>query len=1360
MKKLPQALLCLLLCSCLYAYNPSAGGEMFYLLGNPELLSDGISVVGGALTDVTAANGAVNPSLTAEEERFTLDAGYTALIGLKGEGPRFGSAFHLGAVYPTKYGVVSAALQGLFSFANGLDLGGSGTVRVGFSKEIGKSLLLGMDLALTGGSSFSVFGGIGAVYKAGTLGFLPFMKDIRLGFSLTELGLPFRYNSVSSLDSSSGEASFPGFITPRFGFSGKFLDSSAIKGGISLDLAFPTFQNVLFSSGFQFLIEDLVRVRISWDFNLRECIAGKASYLPTVAISVKIPVNTGSNSFLSRRGWQQSDIIPSLGVRSLPGDVMAVSAGVTARLGIRDEEPPVIRLFDGISELPQYMSPNNDGVLDELEIPLSIEDSRYVSEWSLIIENDAGDVVRTSENKDKRYDTLSFGMFWSALTAVKQGVEVPETLLWNGFMDTGEMAPDGVYTYYVTAADDNGNRAVSEKNSIILDNTAPSLDVVPPAEEDMIFGSGNRPSITIKQTGSVEHLWEAAVYDASGKKVREWNWQNAAPSDIVWDGRNAFGYSVSPGVYSYGISSVDEAGNNSESVQISNIIFDAVPRSINMTISGNPFSPNGDGYRDTLEITPVMVNSGGLASWIITAEDSSGFVVRTWKGGSVPPGMFEFDGKDDYGVVLPDGVYTLKYTASFSNGQKSFISRNCTIKNKGASVNVIRDNSVFSPDGDGVLETVTITQSVEGLENLVWKGQIVDSSGIVVREYAWEGKPSKTVVWDGTSSSGTIKDGIYKYKLYAIDSAGNESSAETQTFELDTGMIEVLLSVSPHAFSPNGDNIKEYVIFTPQIKTSGRITEYKLTVHDSSGNEVRVFADKNNMPGTITWNGISDSGIMCPDGEYKASLFAKSQNGHESFIETQPFVLDKVFPEISVDVPYTLFSPDGDGRKDVFKVNVTKASEEEKWTASLSDSDGNVVRVVSWEGKPVSFEWNGCDEAENVVEDGVYELMIFSEDEAGNRCEVKIPGITVDTSSVKVFLTAESSAISPNGDGLKDIQLFKVRLDPAEGVESWRFSIKDENENTIRSWSTADSESVPAEIRWNGTDEDGYMCEGYFYGDIEVSFTKGNIVSERTAPFFSSVTPPMLVVKTAPYLFSPDNDGVNDDLYILLSASASVPLKEWSFEIDDPKNGKVFWKTGGKSSITERMIWDGRSNSGELVQSAMDYPFLFRVTDELEMTSEVSGFISVDVLVILDGDVLKMQIPSIIFRSNEPDFNGTDIDSINGLSSEQIDNNMRVLGRIAEILDKFKDYNVTIEGHANNLTGTEEEETVDSEEYGRALVPLSKERAEFVKQILVGLGVSESRLSTTGEGGRKPIASRDDTDNWWKNRRVEFILNK
>ena len=69
-------------------------------------------------------------------------------------------------------------------------------------------------------------------------------------------------------------------------------------------------------------------------------------------------------------------------------------------------------------------------------------------------------------------------------------------------------------------------------------------------------------------------------------------------------------------------------------------------------------------------------------------------------------------------------------------------------------------------------------------------------------------------------------------------------------------------------------------------------------------------------------------------------------------------------------------------------------------------------------------------------------------------------------------------------------------------------------------------------------------------------------------------------------------------------------------------------------------------------------------------------------------------------------------------------------------------------------------ETKDTTMYGKALEPLSQERAEFVKSYLKKNGVDGERLNAVGRGGRQPVVSRNDTDNWWKNRRVEFILNK
>ena len=215
------------------------------------------------------------------------------------------------------------------------------------------------------------------------------------------------------------------------------------------------------------------------------------------------------------------------------------------------------------------------------------------------------------------------------------------------------------------------------------------------------------------------------------------------------------------------------------------------------------------------------------------------------------------------------------------------------------------------------------------------------------------------------------------------------------------------------------------------------------------------------------------------------------------------------------------------------------------------------------------------------------------------------------------------------------------------------------------------------------------------------------------------------------------------------------------------RNNNPFWKTSGKNSITERIIWDGRGNNGELVQSAEDYKYVFEAEDVLGMSNSVEGVISIDILVIRDGDKLKMQVPSIIFRSDNADFlTSGEVDSngkkvAKGITKEQKANNEVILKRIATVLGKFKDYKVTVVGHANRLTDNPDEETVDNpSNWGPALIPLSQRRAEYVRDILVSYGVSADRLSVDGKGGTEPVADTKDRNVNWKNRRVEFILEK
>jgi outer membrane protein OmpA-like peptidoglycan-associated protein len=54
--------------------------------------------------------------------------------------------------------------------------------------------------------------------------------------------------------------------------------------------------------------------------------------------------------------------------------------------------------------------------------------------------------------------------------------------------------------------------------------------------------------------------------------------------------------------------------------------------------------------------------------------------------------------------------------------------------------------------------------------------------------------------------------------------------------------------------------------------------------------------------------------------------------------------------------------------------------------------------------------------------------------------------------------------------------------------------------------------------------------------------------------------------------------------------------------------------------------------------------------------------------------------------------------------------------------------------------------------------PLSKERAETVKDFMVDRGVPASRIETVGRGEHEPVASNDTAEGQAKNRRVEIFL--
>lgn len=1036
----------------------------------------------------------------------------------------------------------------------------------------------------------------------------------------------------------------------------------------------------------------------------------------------------------------------------------------------------------------KYISPNNDGIMDELLVNFNIDSKAknsttgIITAWNLRIYDKNEKIVRIIGNKIKFPEEINAKSILKQLGKSKESVDIPSSVTWNGYLDDGSLAQDGTYYYSIWTRKGNGQETESKKATVIVDNTPPSIELAKLSNDEKNFGEGDKAVLPINQTGSVEEVWTAKITDMNGNIVKSYKWEKAAPDRIVWNGTNDSKAIVPDGVYQYEITSTDLAGNVAEKSIISNIIFSAEKPDVAISIFGNSLdsrffapSPKGEVIKERktidfdVSIPSPKASVNSLVSWKIDIVGKADDVVLYSFSGknNKAPEKISFDGKGSNGILLSDGEYRAKVTARYLNGYepKPVYSPIFVLDNEAPNAVVqLPVNTVFN--GKNLFEInqqASTENSYTGPKN--WIGKIVDKNGKIAKQYNFGSILPAKVEWNGLNEDGQFNDNSYKYILEVSELAGNKRIISTKDFILDTSKTELAVSVSPKAFSINVESKNQKVSINPVVNASSGIKSYEIQI-STNGNIVKKFIGNGKVPNVVLWDGLSDSGSKCADGEYIAKVKTIANSGTEATADSPKFIIDSTSPLIKISTPYIEFSPEETSSKKVLPIIVDESSIEELWLAEIKDSKNNVVKTIRFSNAKVSnFEWDGTDNNGNKVSNGNYSLVISSTDQAGNKGNAVISKINLDARPVTAYVTAEYKGISPNNDKVLDVQKFDIKASVKEGISSWMFNIVDENGISVKQFSSKDQKDLPAVINWLGDTTDGKIAEGIFNGKLNIQYSKGNIVNTETSLFICTTKAPELYCKTTPTYFSPDNDGNDDDLFIQLKCKTFAGLKNWSFTIynpikDEKKPLSPFWKSAGKTVMTERLVWDGRGNNGEIVQSAEDYPYILEAFDELGMHTILKGVINVDVLIIQDGDKLKMQIPSIIFRANAADFGVQKFDAKGnikekGITQAQADNNQRILKRVAEILNKFKDYKVTVVGHANRVTDNSNEEVEE-------LIPLSTKRAEYVKEQLINLKVKdgEKRLSSEGKGGTQPVADRKNSDVNWKNRRVEFILQK
>ena len=235
---------------------------------------------------------------------------------------------------------------------------------------------------------------------------------------------------------------------------------------------------------------------------------------------------------------------------------------------------------------------------------------------------------------------------------------------------------------------------------------------------------------------------------------------------------------------------------------------------------------------------------------------------------------------------------------------------------------------------------------------------------------------------------------------------------------------------------------------------------------------------------------------------------------------------------------------------------------------------------------------------------------------------------------------------------------------------------------------------------------------------------------------------------------TPDGDGLNDALIIKPSVHyLSEPEQDWEIVISDSKGGK-FRSFQGTAPLPEAIVWDGLSDTGETVFSLNNYNVELSITPSAADQERI-GRLSVKTAqnvrtgllmqVIIPGKEWKIMVNSIFFDPDKATFNT--------LSPAQIAANNEALDAVVAEIIAHPGTDVIVEGFANNISNTVEENE-------RELLPLSQERADSIVKQLILRGIPANILSSQGMGDASPLAAWEDVANWWKNRRVEFILRK
>ena len=651
-----------------------------------------------------------------------------------------------------------------------------------------------------------------------------------------------------------------------------------------------------------------------------------------------------------------------------------------------------------------------------------------------------------------------------------------------------------------------------------------------------------------------------------------------------------------------------------------------------------------------------------------------------------------------------------------------------------------------------------------------FKGMIKDEYGNIalIKDFENNHLPA-TIEWNGTNIEGNTVPGKYVYTLTAQDEAGNTQTVTTAPFELVTKQADIKVFISRYAFSPNKDGKADIIRFLFDSNKKEQIAEMSLMIYNNDSKNIKTIT-ATGFRKSLTWNGVDQSQKIAPEGNYNFVAKCKLNNGETPQTSKRNFYIDITPIVINLSVEKTIFSPNADGVNDYMLINQVKQASKwgnQKDTIELQivGDNNTVYKTGKWTGTlPPKVRWNGLDDAGNPVPEGNdYRYILKTTDGANNQKQYTSPAIRLIRRVGRLDLKLSANRLTYNKtpystnhiDFVPNISLTR-KSKVTDPLSRLTYLFKTTNAQGLREQFNVYTGPMKQPWQWNGrTIKRERIPDGTYHVWAKVAYESGNVADNRDLIIVMDSTPPDIIIRSQPDYFSPDGDGLSEELQIRITQKDNDQIQKSRAFI----YRKIFmrdkilfkqtlhsyrsyvpspfmeWDLGSKTNVL--LKWNGMSTAQQLVESANDYMLYVESVDKAGNVQVVGSMIQIDVLVekLPDGR-LRIILNSLNFVFD---------------STKLIGDYQKTLDRLVYILYKFPQYKIHIIGHT------------DSQGEVNYNQVLSEKRAKVVVRYLVREGIDKERISDEGKGESENLKLKEITnieEKHRRNRRVEIYLDK